>query len=73
MKDALYEYRDGAGRLHTFTDIDVAYKSYKAFLKRNNLRIQDLKIYKENNKGFQPLAVYDVRSGLRFGFVGMYC
>ena len=31
MKDALYEYRDGAGRLHTFTDINVAYKSYKAF------------------------------------------
>lgn len=72
MKDVLYEYRDGAGRLHTFTGIDVAYKSYKAFLKRNNLRIQDLKIYKENNKGFQPLSVYDVRSGLRLGFVEMW-
>lgn len=31
MKDVLYEYRDGAGHLHTFTDINVAYKSYKAF------------------------------------------
>ena len=73
MKGVLYEYRDGAGRLHTFTDINVAYKSYKAFLKRNNLRIQDLKIYAENSKGFQPLAVYDVRSGLCLGFVSMYC
>lgn len=72
MKNVLYEYCDGAGRLYTFTNINVAYKSYKAFLKRNNLRIQDLKIYKENNKGFQPLAVYDVRSGLRLGFVEMW-
>lgn len=71
MKDVLYEYRDGAGRLHTFTDINTADKSYRAFLKKNNLRIQDLKIYAKNNKCFRPLAVYDVRSGLFLGFVGM--
>lgn len=72
MKGMLYEYHDGAGRRHTFTDIKAADKSYQAFLKKNNLRLQDLKIYAENYTGFQPLSAYEACSGRFLGFIEMY-
>ena len=72
MKGMLYEYHDGEGRRHTFTDIRAADHSYRAFLKKNGLRLQDLKIYAENNDGFMPLAAYEASTGRFLGFIEMY-
>lgn len=72
MEGMLYEYYDGAGRRYTFTDVNAAYKSYIAFLKKNGLRLQDLKIYAEKNMGFKPLAAYEASTGRFLGFIEMY-
>ena len=72
MKGMLYEYYDGAGRRHTFTDVDAADRSYRAFLKKNSLRLQDLKIYAEKNRGFKPLAAYEASTGHFLGWLEMY-
>lgn len=68
----LYEYHDGFGHRHMFIDRNTAYKSYEAFLKKNNLRLQDLKVYAENNDGFMPLAAYETSTGRFLGFLDMY-
>lgn len=72
MRGMICEYHDGEGRRHTFTDIKAADKSYREFLKRNNLRLQDLKIFAENNDGFMPLAAYEASTGRFLGWIEMY-
>lgn len=72
MKGMSYEYHDEKGRRHTFSDIRAADHSYRTFLERNNLRLQDLKVYAENNDGFMPLAAYEASTGRFLGWVEMY-
>lgn len=72
MQVMFYEYHDGAGRRHAFDDLRAADRSYRSFLKKNNLRLQDLKVYKENNDGFMPLAAYEACTGRFLGFIEMY-
>lgn len=72
MKGMFYEYHDGKGHRHTFDDIIAADRSYRAFLKKNDLRLQDLKVYKENYDGFMPLAAYEASTGRFLGFIEMY-
>lgn len=73
MNGIIYAYNDGKGRRHTFDDIRVADRSYRAFLKKNGLRLRDLKTYAENSRGFQPLSAYEASTGRFLGFMEMYC
>lgn len=72
MKGMFYEYHDGKGCRHTFDDIRAADRSYREFLKKNDLRLQDLKVYAENNDGFMPLSAYEASTGRFLGFIEMY-